>query len=472
MARKIAVSSLQASTIDILNVIRQNATAEYQSLVPEVTKASEVASVGDVFMGYPAMANQFISALVNRIALVRVKSATFNNPYARLKKGYLEFGETVEEVFVNIAKVRTFDVEKAEAREFKRTMPDVRSAFHIMNWRVQYPVTIQDQDLYQAFTSMDGVTNLIETIVKQVYEAAEYDEYLLFKYLIIKAVTHGKMKPVSIGDGSDIKDAVKAFRAMSNQLTFMSKDYNEQGVLNNTPRDRQIIFMDSRYNADIDVDVLAAAFNMDKTTLYGSMFLIDSFTTFDNERFQTIVSDSDMIDIVTDEELALMAGVKAVLVDEDWFQVYDNNAKFTEKYVASGMYWNYFYNVWKTVSTSPFANALVFATDSDIKALPDTYTIKVSDKSKAENATVISLWTNVDTVEGGLLNGGNISFVQTQAATQAGVAIHKYGAVLFPANASAVALEMTVNGVTYYSQTNLSPSSDVGDTIQFKTTRP
>ena len=104
MARKIAVAPQQASTLDILNVIRQNASSEYQNLVPEITKAEEICKVGDVFQGYPAIANQFINALVNRIALVYVKSRTYKNPYERLKKGYLEYGETVEEIFVNIAK--------------------------------------------------------------------------------------------------------------------------------------------------------------------------------------------------------------------------------------------------------------------------------------------------------------------------------------------------------------------------------
>ena len=76
-----------------------------------------------------------------------MQSATFNNPYAILKKGYLEFGESVEDIFVSIAKAVDFDVEKAPKREFKRTLPDVRSVFHTMNWRVVYPVTIQDEDL-------------------------------------------------------------------------------------------------------------------------------------------------------------------------------------------------------------------------------------------------------------------------------------------------------------------------------------
>ena len=140
MAKRIAVSTLNASTIDILNTIRANASAEYQGSVPVVTKATDIPKVGEVLYGYPALANQFLSALVNRIALVRVKSAVFNNAYSQLKKGYLEFGETVEEVFVNICKAREFSAEKAESRELKRSLPDVRTAFHTMNYRVQYPL--------------------------------------------------------------------------------------------------------------------------------------------------------------------------------------------------------------------------------------------------------------------------------------------------------------------------------------------
>ena len=126
MPRRVAISNLNASTLDILNTIRANASSEYQSLVPTVTSETDIPKVGEVLYGYPALANQFLSALINRIALVKVKSAVFNNAYKELKKGYLEFGETVEEVFVNIAKAREFSAEKAPARELKRSIPDVR----------------------------------------------------------------------------------------------------------------------------------------------------------------------------------------------------------------------------------------------------------------------------------------------------------------------------------------------------------
>ena len=461
MAKRIAISNLNASTIDILNTIRQNASYEYQSLVPVVESATDIPKVGDVLYGYPAMANQFINALVNRIAMVRVKSAVFNNAYAELKKGYLEFGETVEEVFVNIAKAREFSAEKAEARELKRSLPDVRSAFHTMNWRVQYPVTIQDEDLRLAFMSMDGVKDLIARIVDSVYTAAEYDEYLLFKYLIIKAVAHGKMYPMPF-DASDIKNAAVAFRAMSNQLTFMSAKYNASGVTTSTAKSEQYIFMDSTFNAQYDVDVLAGAFNMDRADFIGKLKLIDDFTTFDNDRFSSILANSDMIEAVTDDELALMADVKAVIVDGEWFQVYDNANKFTEKYVASGMYWNYFFNVWKTVSSSPFSNAIVFVANSATTALPDTITAEVTSISDGEGGIVLTLLVDVDNPS---LQPSEVRFIQTADLTEDLVAVHPYGAFIVPGTVAAITPAATLQGVTYTGTEITMADVAVGDTV-------
>lgn len=444
MPSRVAVSSLNASTIDILNVIRANASAEYQNMVPVVAKATDIPKVGEVLYGYPALANQFLNALINRIALVSVKSAVFNNAYAELKKGYLEFGETVEEVFVSIAKAREFSAEKAEARELKRTLPDVKSAMHVMNWRVQYPVTIQDEDLRQAFLSINGVQDMIARIVDSVYTAAEYDEYLLFKYLIIKGIANGAMKPVAVG--ATIQDAAVQFRAMSNQLTFMSNKYNLAGVTTTTPKADQYIFMDSTFNATYDVEVLAGAFNMDKAEFIGKLKLIDDFTTFDNERFAAINAESDMIEPITPEELALMANVKAVLVDKEWFQMYDNNNRFTEKYVASGMYWNYFYNVWKTVSYSPFSNAIVF-TSGNVPAAPESLKLTVlgvSDGGVGEGFAV-----TFDSLEG-------MKMLQDEAATTAGIGVHPYGALLVPGNYAGGAFNLSVayNGSTLTASVN------------------
>lgn len=464
MARRIANSTLNASTIDILNVIRQNASYDYQQNVPEVATVNDIPKVGEIIYGTPAFANQFINALVNRIAIVRVQSATFNNPYSILKKGYIEYGETVEDIFVSIAKAVDFNVEKAAKREFQRTMPDIRSAFHVMNWRVMYPVTIQDEDLRQAFLSIEGVQNLIAKIVDAVYTAAEYDEFLLFKYLLIKAISHGKMYPASIGAGTDLSEAAVQFRGTSNLLPFMSSEYNEAGVKTNTPKERQVIFMDAMFNAQFDVNVLASAFNMDKADFMGRLFLIDNWTDFDNERFDVIRANSDGIEEVTTDELALLANVKAVILDDNWFQVYDNNNKFTEKYVASGLYWNYFYHTWKTVSNSPFANAVVFVTSAADVALPTTVTVHVDAKDESDVATVFTI--SADFEEAGL-EPQNVNFVQTKALTTAGIAVQKYGGLIIPTSqvGTDIKLVAEINGTTYTATTNINGSTAVDTTV-------
>ena len=462
MAKRVAISNLNASTIDILNTIRANASAEYQALVPTVAKATDIPRVGEVLFGYPAMANQFINALVNRIAAVRVKSATFNNDYAELKKGYLEFGETVEEVFVSIAKAREFSAEKAEARELKRTLPDVRSAFHTMNWRVQYPVTIQEQDLHQAFLTIDGVQDLIAKIVDSVYQAAEYDEFLLFKYLIIKAVSHGKMYPVAF-DAADIKNAAIAFRGASNQLTFMSNKYNAAGVTTNTQKADQYIFMDSTFNAQYDVNVLAGAFNMDKADFIGRLKLIDDFTTFDNERFSDITANSDMIEAVTADELALMGDVKAVLLDKEWFQIYDNNNKFTEDYIGAGMYWNYWYNVWKTISSSPFSNAVVVGANTATTTLPATLNAVITAVQHGDGGIIYTLEIDDDNAS---LEPHTARFVQTQACVKALIAVHPYGAFIVPGTGVESFIPVATLGSATYTGTAVAvATAKVGDTI-------
>lgn len=445
MAKRIAVSTLNASTIDILNTIRANASAEYQGSVPVVVKATDIPKVGEVLYGYPALANQFLTALVNRIALVRVKSAVFNNAYSQLKKGYLEFGETVEEVFVNICKAREFSAEKAEARELKRSLPDVRTAFHTMNYRVQYPITIQDEDLRMAFLSAEGVTDLIARIVDSVFTAAEYDEYLLFKYLLIKAIAHGKIFPKAF-DAADMKNAAKIFRGMSNNLTFMSTKYNDAGVHTTTPREDQFIFMDSEFNANYDVDVLAAAFNMDKATFTGQLILVDDWTSFDNDRFSDVIAGSDMIEPVTSDELALMANVKAVIADREWFQVYDNQNKMTEKYVASGEYWNYFYNVWKTVSSSPFSNAVVFVDDAVAVSAPAKFNAEIMSVDKSEEGTVITMVPALDTAG---ISNYSYKFIQTEDMVKQKIAVHPYGAFIFSPNAVACKIECELGGAVY-----------------------
>ena len=207
--------------------------------------------------------------------------------------------------------------------------------------------------------SWDGVTDLISRVVDSMYSAAEYDEFMVMKYLLAKRLLAGGLTPVITGDYSnDTSVAVKAFRGTSNKLEFMSTDFNLAGVHNFSKKDDQYLIVSADFDASIDVDVLAAAFNMDKAEFIGHKVLVDNFGEIDDARLKKLFG-ADFTALTSDEKTALNS-VPAVLVDADWFMIYDNLINFTEQYNAKGMYWNYFYHAWKTFSVSPFANAVMF----------------------------------------------------------------------------------------------------------------
>ena len=135
MAVKPKIVTLSNSSVDVLNAIRNNATTVYKNYVPVATADDEsIREIGAIIMDNPQLQNEFLNALVNRIGRVIITSKMYENPWSMFKKGLLEFGETIEEIFVNIAKPYQFDEAVAENNLFKREIPDVRSAFHIMNY--------------------------------------------------------------------------------------------------------------------------------------------------------------------------------------------------------------------------------------------------------------------------------------------------------------------------------------------------
>ena len=173
--------TLDTNVMNVLNAIRNNNSNYYKDYVPPMTDVSELKQIGKIIMDVPALQNEFLNALINRIALVKITSKMFENPWARFKKGFLEYGEVIEEVFVDLIRVYEFDADKAETELFKRVAPDVRAAFHVMNYRKFYKVTIERQKLAKAFLSASGMNDLITYIMTAIYTSAAYDEFLTIK---------------------------------------------------------------------------------------------------------------------------------------------------------------------------------------------------------------------------------------------------------------------------------------------------
>lgn len=382
MATKPKIVTLTNSSVDILNVIRNNATINYKNYVPVATADAEsIREIGAIIMDSPQLQNEFLSALVNRIGRVLVISKMYDNPWSMFKKGTLEFGETIEEIFVNIAKPFQFDPNVAETNLFKREIPDVRSAFHIMNYQKYYKTTIQNDQLRQAFLSWQGITDLIAKIVDSMYTGANYDEFQTMKYMLAKHILNGRMYPVTIPavTEANMKSIVSTIKGVSNNYEFMSNKYNVAGVQNFSKKKDQYLLINSNFDATMDVEVLASAFNMDKAQFTGQRVLVDSFGSLDIERLNILFADDPTYTKISESDLQALDAIPCILVDKEWFMIFDNFYNFTEQYNGEGLYWNYWYHVWKTFSVSPFANNALF-----IPGVPTVTSVTVS----PANATV------------------------------------------------------------------------------------
>lgn len=362
--------------VNVLNAIRSSATTAYQERVPVATQ-DNINEVGNPILNYMAIQNEFLTNLVNRIAMVIISSRSYTNPLGEFKRGLLSLGETVEEIFVNIIKAEPYYLVDDEGKtacedEFARRLPDVRAAFHQRNRQDKYPVTISNDDLRTAFLSYQGVEDLVSKIIEAVYTSDQNDEFLLMKNIFNEAGNRGAFYPMTV-PGLDTQDNAKktmtAFRQMSLDLTFMNSNYNLMGVTTHTPISEQIIFILSSVAATVDVEVLASAFNMDKTDFIGRRIIVNDFGGLEKE------------------------GVIAIATDRDWFMVFDNYFSMTEKYVASRLYWNYFLHHWQTLSYSPFKNAIAFTTTaptvSAVSVTPTTMSLtKATGGSVTFSATV------------------------------------------------------------------------------------
>lgn len=365
MAIKPKQATLNANSVEILNTIRNSATPYYKQMIPQAkANTGSIRQIGNIMMNYEPLQNEFLSALYNRIGRVIITSKMYYNPWAPFKKGLMELGETVEEIFVNIAKAHTFNPETAETNFMKREIPDVRAAFHTMNYQKFYKATISNDQLRQAFLSWQGITDLIAKIVDAMYTAHNYDEFQVMKYMLARNILNGYLYPVTVAqvDKENAPDIMTEIKAISNKLVYESPDYNLNGVYTFTEKNDQFIITNARFDAVMDVNVLASAFNMDKVEFMGHRVQIDGFDRIDENRMNELFADDPNAGYVplTTEEKAALKAVPAVLIDRDYFMIFDNLYKFTEDYNGEGLYWQYWYHAWKTFSTSPFANAVIF----------------------------------------------------------------------------------------------------------------
>lgn len=387
---------LTGNSVDVLNAIRNGASTDYQKAVPYATNdAGVIRKIGSVLLDFPLLYNEFINGLVNRVGKVIFASDQYwKNPFGWANKGVLDYGETVEDIFVDIAKPHQFDPAVAEQDWMKREVPDVKAVFHTLNYTKFYKSTIQDVDIRKAFTNASGVERLISEIIGSMYKAAEYDLYQAVRYLIAINVYDGKVTAVEVDQPTtvqNLENVVSVARAIRSELEFPSRKWNTMKVLNETPIERLRFFISTSLNAVMDVKVLANAFNMDKAEFLGQKVILPPWKDLDVERLDALFAGETGYHHFTPEELASLDNIVAFIVDEEWFQIYDSYIEsHTSPLNGEGLYYNNWYHVQKILSASPFRNAIMLV------GTPQTITsvsLNISDVTLPVSGTVTAMAT-------------------------------------------------------------------------------
>jgi len=439
------VSQLNANAAGIMNVIRNEASLDYRAAVPTVEQTVEsIRSAGKAILAFQPRMNEFVN-IANRIAVVAVTSKMYENPWAFMKKGTVEFGETVEEVFVNMVKAEPFDAPNSPANVFKRRLPDVRTMFHAMDLQTKYAVTISYQQLKQAFLSANGVVSLIQDIIRQVYTAARYDEFIMMKYTFAQMFLSGSVKVQNytpITDAATSTEFVKSVKKLTGKFGFMSSEYNIAGVPNYSLPEDIYCVMTTDTAANVDVDVLANAFNLDKVTFIGRQVLVDSFS-FNNgelDRLDMLLAKDPNYTRPEPVDLTALSSIGAIICDRNFPQFYDNLDMYTEQYNADGLSWNEFYHVWRTYSASPFSNVVYMSSQSAGTVSITGITSDAINYSSSLVATPppgsITKVTATVSVSGGVANKGVVYSIVDNGITSGTVTVDQYGYVYISPDAA------------------------------------
>ena len=334
---------------ELLNTIRDNASADYQARIPEATRTNiediRYAMIDDDNI---MVANEFMLTLLNKVIKSVVHTKLFTNPLKGLKKGTKPLGDTIEEIYNNFLKGEAFDATGANL--LKRNLPDTKTVYHRMNYKQKYKITVSREALSKAFASYEALESYITNLINTLYNSAELDEYLNMKQLVKSAFDNKAIKVVDIADPltseANGKEFIKTVKTVSGLMVFPSSDHNSYLTAQTTDKtpivtfsrkNEQVLILDTATDTSVSVDVLASLFNM------------------------TVAEFNDTRKIVIDTFPAVDGyNIRGMLVDEAFFQIFDDLFTIASFNNGEGLYTNYILHVWQTLAYSILVNAVAF----------------------------------------------------------------------------------------------------------------
>lgn len=335
---------MRATNVQTLNTIRSNASISYQERIPEATEANLVAT-SRMIREFTPFWNEFMNLLLNKITLTIFNENQFKNRLAPLKSGTLAYGGMVQEIGADLIEAEAYDADATNV--FDAEKPDIHVNYHRINRRDMYPMKLNEDLLAEAMENEGQLSAFINRMLELPNQSAEWDEYLLMRDLLGTYQETDGFANVQVPNlltstdpEADGKTITKKLREMYLKMHgFYNTAYNPEGVP--AVSSDLILLGTPEFFATLDVDVLASAYNMDKAD-----FMADKT-------------------IVIDQFPEALAETQAMLIDSDFYKVFDTKRKMTNMYNPRGDYWVHYLHVWQILSVSRMVNALRFSTSAE-----------------------------------------------------------------------------------------------------------
>lgn len=369
---------LQTALNEIRNTLIQDNTL-YQEQIPVVNEYTSSQVYGQTLLNLPSdLRNKFIQSLVNRIAYTRFMMDYFENPLRELAGDDLPLGAIGQEIYVNPARGRVYDINDF-AGLLAKYEADIKAEYTEINFDVQYPVTIIRKELEKAFVSWGDFESFLMGISTSLYNGAYIDDYKYTKRLITNAYRSNavQMETISFAGSTPTASELKSLTARLRQayLDFMvpSTKYNAwkkvggygKSIVSWSKPENIVVFVSNAMASVIDVELLSVAFNIDKSSLLGRVYYVEDFDIIDDDGTQ-IFDGSNIV---------------ALICDRRWFKIREKDMFMDEFYNANNRSWQSYLNVIKCFNFSVFANALML-----VKALP---TLNISSMQFIETAPTV-----------------------------------------------------------------------------------
>ena len=363
-----------------LNSIRETSIQNntlYHRYVPEILPTSDIGSFASPILDNPNVMNEFMNVLVQRIVYTQVDIKLFNNPLRVLEGDRIPLGSIGQEIFINPARGRRFNVDDF-AGLLAKYEADVKVQYHHLNSDLQYCVTITRAKLKDAFVSWSTLENFIDGLTQSLYNGAYIDQYNLTKGLVSSAYASNQVRVEVISNPNTealAKEFITKARTMFLNMQTPTPNFNAWRQVGGYGRDiltwsnpEDIVFLvRNDIGAYLDVNVLAQTFNIDRSVLLGNIIYVNDFNEYDNEG--TLIFDG--------------SNIVGMIADKSWFRIKEQETTMDEFYNANNRTWQYYLNVVRMYSYSLFANAVVFAT-----ALPS---VPVTEMSFEETAPEVAV---------------------------------------------------------------------------------